>query len=64
MKTEQDSSVRIEELTKVVMGWCRLRLAKERLVPFEAARHIAYADDCPCAFHSIFSVDLAARRGR
>jgi hypothetical protein len=31
----------------------RLRLAEERLVPFEAARNVTYADDCPRPFHRI-----------
>ena len=29
VETEQDSSVRVEELTKLVVGRCRLRLAEE-----------------------------------
>jgi hypothetical protein len=37
-------------------------LAKERLVPFEAARNIAYADDRPCAFHRISAVGLTRQR--
>jgi len=36
----------------------RLGLAKQRLVPFEAARNVAYTDDRPCAFHQIFAVGL------
>jgi hypothetical protein len=28
-------------------------LAEERLVPFEAAGNVAYAEDRPCAFHRI-----------
>jgi len=51
VEAEQDSSIRIEELTKVIMGRSCLGLAQERLVPFEAGRHIAYADDRPQAFH-------------
>ena len=35
-----------------------LTLAKERLVPFETARHIAHADDRPCAFHNIYDNKL------
>jgi hypothetical protein len=31
-------------------------LAEERLVPFEAARNVAYPDDCPRAFHRISAV--------
>jgi hypothetical protein len=47
VEAEQDSSIRIEELTKVGMGRLCLGLAEERLIPFEATRHIAYADDRP-----------------
>jgi hypothetical protein len=53
VEAEQDSSIRIEDLTKVGMGRLCLGLAEERLVPFEATRHIAYTDDCPGAFHDI-----------
>ncbi|MDQ1636825.1 MAG: hypothetical protein QOF62_164 [Pyrinomonadaceae bacterium] len=53
VEAEQDSSIRIEELTKVSMGRLCLGLTEERLVPFEATRHIAYADDRPGAFHDI-----------
>ena len=58
METEQDRAVRVEDLTKVVMGGLSLSVAKERLVPFEAQWHIPYADDRPCAFHRWF---IAAR---
>ena len=53
VKAEQDSSVRIEDLTKVGMVRSCLGLAEERLVPFEATRHIVYADDRPRAFHDM-----------
>ena len=32
VETEQDSSVRVEELTELVVDRCRLRLAEESLV--------------------------------
>ena len=51
MEAEQDGSICIQDLTKVVMGRRRLGLAEERLVPFEAVGNVAYADDCPYAFH-------------
>jgi len=51
VEAEQDGSIRILDLTKVVMARRRLWLAKERLVPFEAARDVTYANDRPCAFH-------------
>src|SRR5216684_2360102 len=58
VEAEQDSSIRIEDLTKVSMVRSCLGLAEERLVPFEASRHIAYADDCPRAFHDISPAGL------
>src|SRR6266849_4718799 len=62
VEAEQDGSIRIQDLTKVVMARRRLGLAKERLVPFEAARNVAYADDRPCAFHRISAVGLTRIR--
>src|SRR5882672_10697992 len=56
MEAEQDSSIRIEDLTKVVMARLCLGLAEKGLVPFEATRQIAYADDRPGAFHDISRV--------
>jgi hypothetical protein len=38
VEAEQDGSIRIQDLTIVAMARRRLGLAKERLVPFEAAR--------------------------
>src|SRR5450432_3530579 len=55
VEAEQDSSIRIEDLTKIGMARSCLGLAEERLVPFEAIRDIAYADDRPGAFHEVFS---------
>jgi hypothetical protein len=51
VETEQDGSIRIQDLAKVVMGRRGLGLAEERLIPFEAARNVLYADDRPCTFH-------------
>ena len=48
---KQDSPIRVQELPKVGMGWRRLGLAEQRLVPAEAARHIAYPDNRPRALH-------------
>ena len=53
VKAEQDGSVRIQDLTEVAMARRRLGLAEELLVPFEAGRDVAYADDRPNAFHRI-----------
>src|SRR4029077_7653848 len=51
VEAEQDGSIGIQDLTPVVMARSRLGLAEERLVPFEAAGNVAYADDRPYAFH-------------
>src|SRR5262245_39822204 len=51
VEAEQDRSIRVEALPEVVMGGSRLRQAKQRLVPFEAAGHIAYPNDRPRALH-------------
>jgi hypothetical protein len=51
VETEQNSSVRIEELTKLVVRRCRLRLAEERLVPLEARADVVHPDDRPSALH-------------
>ena len=53
VETEQDGSIRIQDLTKVVMGRKRLRLAKERLVPPKAPGHISHANDRPSALHDL-----------
>src|SRR5215831_4375760 len=51
VEAEQYRSIRIENLTKVVVTRRRFGLAEERLVPPEARRDIAYANDRPCTFH-------------
>ena len=56
VEAEQDGSIRIEDLTKVIVTRGRRGLAEERLVPSEAARNVAYADDRPDAFHRIISL--------
>src|SRR4030095_7785556 len=53
VKTEQDSSIRIEDLPKVLVVGRRSRLTEQRLVPLEAARHVAYANDRPRALHCV-----------
>ena len=58
VEAEQDGSIGIQDLTKVVMTRRRLGLTKKRLVPFQAARYVADADNCPCAFHDISVVGL------
>lgn len=58
VEAQQDGSIRIQDLTKMVLGRRRLGLAKERLVSFEAARGVAYANDRPCSFHRTSAVGL------
>jgi len=55
---KQDGSIRIHDLTKVGMARRCLGLAEERLVPFEAAWNVFYADDRPGPFHHISAVGL------
>ncbi len=62
VEAEQNGSIRIQDLTKVVMARKRLGLAEERLVPFEAGGNVGYADDGPCAFHSISVVVLTRHK--
>ena len=62
VEAKQDGSIRIQDLTKVVMTWRRLRLAEERLVPFEAAGNAPYADDRKCPFHRVSAVILTRTR--
>ena len=58
VEAEQDGSIRIQDLTKIVMARSRLGLAEERLIPLEAAGNVADADYRPCAFHRICAVGL------
>ena len=58
VEAEQDGSIRIQDLTKVVMARRCLGLAEERLVPFKAAGNVADADYRPYAFHRISAVSL------
>jgi hypothetical protein len=51
VEAEQDSSVRIDDLPKVIMGRKGSRLTEQRLVPAEAGRHVAYCYDRPGALH-------------
>src|SRR5215468_2463897 len=52
VEAEQDRSIRVEDLPKVGMGGRCLRPAEQRLVPFEAAGHIAYANNRPRSLHA------------
>src|SRR5215472_617663 len=51
VEAEQDGPIRIEDLSKVIMGRKRSRLTEQRLVPFEAARDVAYPYDRPRVPH-------------
>src|SRR5260370_330704 len=53
VEAEQDSSIGIEDLPKVIMGRRGSRLTEQRLVPFQAARHVAYPYDRPRALHRV-----------
>jgi hypothetical protein len=61
VEAEQHGSIRIQDLTKVVMARRRMGLAEEGLVPIEAARNVTYSDDRPSAFHRIVVVGLTDR---
>jgi hypothetical protein len=61
VEAEQHGSIRIQNLTKVVMGGNRSWLTEQRLVPFEAAGNVTYADDRPCAFHRISADGLTTQ---
>jgi hypothetical protein len=58
VEAEQDGSIRIQDLTKVVMARSRLGLAKKRLVPLEATRDVADANNRPCTFHGMSAAGL------
>ena len=63
VKAQQHSSIRIQDLTKVVMARRRLGLAEKRLIQFEAARNVAYTDDRPCAFRGLPTPSLISAGG-
>src|SRR4029079_2753168 len=53
VEAKQNGPVRVDDLPEVLMSGQGIRLAEQRLVPFEAGRHIADADDCPRALHGL-----------
>jgi len=53
VETEQDSSIGIDDLRKVIVGRKSSWLTEQRLVPFETARHVAYPYDRPRALHRV-----------
>src|SRR5215471_15799509 len=52
VEAERDRSICVEDLPKIAMGGRCLRPAEQRLVPFEAAGHLAYANDRPRSLHA------------
>ena len=58
VKTQQHGSIRVVDLTPVVMARRRFGLPKEGLVPFEAAWNVSDANDRPYAFHYVSGVAL------
>jgi hypothetical protein len=53
VETQQDGSIRVEDLPEVIVAGSRRRQAKERLVPLETGGHIGDANDRPYALHPI-----------
>jgi hypothetical protein len=53
VEAEQDSSVRVEDLPKIIMRRKGGRLTEQRLVPAEAFRHVGYPYDRPGALHLV-----------
>ena len=53
VKAEQDSSIRIKDLTPVLMARIRFGLAEQRLVPLKTFWNVTYADDSPRPFHEL-----------
>src|SRR5262245_7017257 len=51
VEAEEDRSIGVEDLPEVVVFGRRLRQAEQRLVPLEAAGHVAHPDDRPGALH-------------
>jgi hypothetical protein len=51
VEAEQNRSIGIEDLPKVIMGRKGSRLTEQRLVPLQAARHVAYPKNRPRALH-------------
>ncbi len=62
VEAEQDGSIRIQDLAKVIVARRRFGLAEERLVPFKATSNVADADDRPRAFHRSSAVGLTRHK--
>lgn len=58
VETKQDGSIRVADLTPIVMSRSRFGLPEERLVPFKADRYVFDADDRPCALQCASSMGL------
>src|SRR4051812_13089792 len=52
VQAKQHHAVNVDELSEIGMRRCRCRLAEQRLIPAQAERHVANADDRPEAFHA------------
>jgi hypothetical protein len=55
MEAEQDSPIRVHDLTEIGVVRSRLCLAEQRLLPPETSGHIVYPDNRPRALHGILS---------
>lgn len=64
MEAEQDGSIRIQDLTEVIMSRSRRGLPEERLVPSQAVGNVAYADDRSRSLHCSPVVGLTQVRRR
>jgi hypothetical protein len=53
VETEQDRSIRVEDLPEVIVTGSRRRQAKKRLIPLETGGHIGDANDRPGALHKV-----------
>src|SRR5689334_8448587 len=62
VKAKQHRSIRVQDLTKIVMARTSLVLTEERLVPFKATGDVPDADNCPRALHRISPVGLTRHR--
>jgi len=51
METQQHCSIRVADLTPVVMSWGRFGLPKQRQVPREAEGNVFDTNDWPSTLH-------------
>jgi hypothetical protein len=62
VEAEQDSSICVLNLTKVIMAWRRVGLPQKRLIPLKAAGNVTDADNRPYAFHETSAIALVRMR--